>query len=69
MSVSNVAVLSILPLNDVDLSPVVSCGELVNFTFSAIGYISISNLIFSGCGGNKIESVGQLTIEHSMFLG
>ena len=67
ISVSNVEEFSMLSANDTN--SIITCSELANFTFSDIGHIYISGLTFLGCGSNRVNSVDQLTIEHSMFMG
>ena len=69
ISVSNVAVFSMLSMNDTDFSSVIICNDHATFTFSNVDCIYISGLIFKGCGGNRVESVGQLIIEHTRAVG
>ena len=47
----------------------ISCGRLANFSFKGVYLVHISCLKFTGCGGNKVDSVWQLAIEDSTFTG
>lgn len=45
------------------------CHEIAHFEFSEISNVSISGLKFDSCSANVANSIGQLTIEHSKFVG
>ena len=50
-------------------STTIHCKKLANFSFIGIDLVSINNLRFVGCSGNKVDSVQQFIIEDSMFTG
>ena len=48
---------------------IINCHEGTNLTFFNISKVYIRNLTFIGCGGNTIDSVDLLQIDHSHFHG
>ena len=68
-SVSNVVEFSMLSVNDTLTSLVIICDEGSNFNFSNIDSVNMNGLTFVGCGGSIVESVDQITIQRSRFVG
>ena len=52
-----------------NFSATIHCGQLIRFSFKGLSLVHINRLKFTGCCGNKAESVWQLAIEDSMFFG
>ena len=69
ISVSNVDMFSMLSVNDTEYSSVFNCNEHSNFNLFNVDHVRISGLTFIHCGDNGIESVNQLTIKNSTFVG
>ena len=67
--IESIGEICMLPHPDFSQMPVILCGWLAKFTFENINLVYMSGLKFSGCGGNKAQSVGHFIIEHSIFLG
>ncbi len=66
--VSDVSHFSMILANGTNISSIM-CSEDANFTFLNVNRIHISGLTFTACGGNTVDSVNELTIEHSNFQG
>ena len=64
-SVSDVAYFSMIS----DGISSITCSNGANFTFLNVNKIYIKGLTFTACGGNKVDSVNEVTIEHSNFQG
>lgn len=69
LSVSNVTEFSMLSANDTNMSSMIICTQSSHFNFSNVGRVYVDGLLFVGCGGNRVESVDQLTIHNSQFIG
>ena len=66
LTVANVSKLSIFLRNT---DAIISCRDSASFSFTNIYKITISGVKFRGCGGNRIQAVQEMTLEHSSFLG
>lgn len=66
---SNVMEFSMLSANDTHTNSNIICSQHSHVNLSNITHANIEGLTFLGCGGNTIESVTQLTIWHSNFVG
>ena len=47
----------------------ITCSANANFTFLNVNRVYIRGLTFTACGGNKVDSVYELAIEHSNLYG
>ena len=66
LSVSNTMEFSMLSTNT---SSDIICSQHSPLNFSNVTHVNIEGLTFIGCGGNTMESVKQLTIRRSNFVG
>ena len=69
VSLSHLMEFSLLSINDSQLRSIIICNNNANFTLSNITQARMYGVAFHGCGGNTIQSIGQLTIENSTFCG
>ena len=69
ISVSNASEFSMLPMENTELEPVITCTDGASLIILTVGRVYIRGLTFVGCGGSRVESVDDLTIEYSMFHG
>ena len=67
ISITNVANFSLFALSSI--SPNIVCQQNASFNFDNIDNILLKGLIFIGCGGNRIISVGHLTVDSCLFIG
>ena len=49
--------------------PVIKCQYNTNFVFDKIGQLVIQQLMFVGCGNNRVLSCPNFTVANSMFIG
>ena len=68
-SVSNVAEFLMLSVDDNNTSSIIICSQHSQFNFSNVFRVNIDGLAFVSCGGNVIELVQHLIIQHSSFVG
>ena len=68
VSVSNIDSLIMLAADNDSVS--ITCTDAsAYFDFTSIGLVHVSNLTFTACGNNRIESVKQLIVKWSTFTG
>ena len=67
--INNTASFSMVLANNSNSNAQISCNESAKLVFSNISSVYISGITFLGCGRNQFESVKNLTIDHSKFLG
>ena len=68
--ISNIASFALILLaNNSNSSAQIICSESANFVMSNISSVRISGIAFLGCGRNQFQSVKNLTIHHSKFIG
>ena len=70
MSVTNVTELTMLSLSSTSNSlSSITCQQDASLTFIKIGQVLIQDLMFVGCGNNKIAKIRNFTIKNSNFYG
>ena len=68
--VTNLTAFSMISVNVADSTEInIFCSKFASFVFEDVETVSFRGLTFTGCNGNKVESVAMLTIEHCRFLG
>ena len=60
--VSNVIAFSMLDLSN---AAIINCHDRANMTFTNVSEVYMCGLTFIGCGGNTVDSVNFLAIEHT----